>query len=51
MLSVWRSRSIRKKSLDFADALIAELNRRAGCSATATFDRRAAKQDGFVLVR
>ncbi len=40
-----------ENSLGFADALIAELNRRAGCSATATFDRRAAKQDGFALVR
>ncbi len=32
---------------DFADALIGEVNRAAGCSATATFDRRTARLDGF----
>lgn len=36
---------------DFADALVARINHAAGCSATATFDRKAAKLDGFVLVR
>jgi predicted nucleic-acid-binding protein len=36
---------------DFADALLAEINRSAGCSSTATFDRKAAKLDGFMLVR
>ena len=40
-----------QNSLDFADALIAELNRRAGCSATVTFDRKAARLDGFALLR
>ena len=33
---------------DFADALIGEVNRVRGCEATATFDRKAAKLDGFV---
>lgn len=35
---------------DFADALIGEVNRARGCDATATFDRKAAKLDGFVRV-
>jgi predicted nucleic-acid-binding protein len=34
-------------SADFADALIGEVDRAAGCTATATFDRRAAKLKGF----
>jgi len=33
--------------LDFADALIAERNRHAGCGTTYTFDRRASDGDGF----
>ena len=37
-------------SADFADALIGELNRAAGCSSTATFDRKAARLDGFSRV-
>jgi predicted nucleic-acid-binding protein len=35
---------------DFADCLIAARHRRLGCSATATFDARAAKLPGFVAV-
>lgn len=35
---------------DFADALIGEVNRARGCEATATFDRKAAKLDGFVEI-
>jgi predicted nucleic-acid-binding protein len=34
----------------FADALIGEVNRAAGCSSTATFDRKAARLDGFSRV-
>ena len=34
----------------FADALIAELGARAGCSRTLTFDRKAARLVGFELV-
>jgi len=37
-------------NIEFADALIGEVNRMRGCEATATFDRRAAKLDGFVHV-
>lgn len=33
---------------DFADCLIAAQNKRLGCSATATFDVKAAKLPGFV---
>jgi predicted nucleic-acid-binding protein len=36
--------------LDFTDAVIAHVNRSCGCEATATFDRKAAKLDGFVRV-
>jgi predicted nucleic-acid-binding protein len=36
--------------LDFTDALIAHVNRSRECEATATFDRKAAKLDGFVRV-
>ena len=34
----------------FADALIAELATRAGCTRTLTFDRKAARLPGFELV-
>jgi predicted nucleic-acid-binding protein len=34
----------------FADALIAELALRAGCTRTLTFDRKAARLSGFELV-
>jgi predicted nucleic-acid-binding protein len=36
------------RGLDFADALIGEVNRHRGCEATVTFDRKAAKLDGFI---
>lgn len=36
---------------DFADAVIARINQAQGCEATATFDERAAKLNGFVIVR
>lgn len=35
---------------EFPDAVIGELGRRARCSHTATFDRRAARLDGMALV-
>ena len=38
------------RNVDFADALIGEVNRARGCDVTATFDRKAAKLDGFVRV-
>ena len=36
---------------DLADALLVALNRRAGCDYTATFDRKAARLEGFRLLR
>lgn len=45
---LWRAlRSFRESQADFSDAVIAELGREAGCSTTATFDRRAAAHPGF----
>ena len=40
----------RRRNVGFADALIGAVNRVRGCEATATFDRKAAKLDGFVQV-
>lgn len=39
-----------ERPIDFADAFVAEINRARGCSATATFDRKAAKLAGFIRV-
>lgn len=39
-----------RNGLDFADALIAELGRSAGCVHTVTFDRRAARDGGMQLL-
>jgi predicted nucleic-acid-binding protein len=36
--------------VDLVDAMIVGINRAHGCEATATFDREAAKMDGFVAV-
>lgn len=44
-------RAFAGSSADLADCFIGEINRGHGCEATATFDRKAAKLDGFVLVR
>jgi len=38
------------RGIEFADALICAVNRIRGCEATATFDRKAARLDGFVRV-
>ncbi len=35
----------------FPDPLIRELNATAGCTTTMTFDRKAARMDGFSLLR
>jgi predicted nucleic-acid-binding protein len=43
-------RTFLESGVGFADTLIGEVNRARGCDATATFDRKAAKVDGFVLV-
>ena len=37
-------------ALGFSDALICELNKAAGCASTATFDRKAARAEGFTIV-
>jgi predicted nucleic-acid-binding protein len=44
-LFIWRN-----SNADFADCLIGARNRRLACRATATFDTKAAKLAGFVLV-
>ena len=41
----------RSSALDFSDALILQCGMDAGCTHTATFDRAAAKSDGFVLLK
>ena len=43
-------RSYAARNVDFADALIGAVNRLRGCDATATFDRKAARLDGFIRV-
>ncbi len=49
--AVWRALSDFKKSnADFADHLIARGNVVNGCKATVTFDKKAGKQDGFLLL-
>ena len=35
---------------DFADSLLGELGRKAGCSVTFTFDQKAARLRGFALL-
>jgi predicted nucleic-acid-binding protein len=44
------TRAYRDRAIDFADALIGGVNRARGCEATATFDRTAAKLDGFIRI-
>lgn len=43
-------RTFKASNCDFIDALIGEVNRARGCEATATFDRKAARVNGFVRV-
>lgn len=48
---VWRSlRQYRFSKADFADCVIGTLGADAGCDATFTFDRQAAKLPGFRLL-
>jgi predicted nucleic-acid-binding protein len=42
--SVWSALRAYRQGADFADAMIADVNVRAGCSKTMTFDRKAAKR-------
>ncbi|MGD9740532.1 MAG: PIN domain-containing protein [Bauldia sp.] len=41
----------RAGGVDFADALIGAINSARGCNETVTFDRRAARKNGFRLLR
>jgi predicted nucleic-acid-binding protein len=43
-------RMYRSAAASFSDALLSEINLAAGCEATLTFDRKAARLDGFTLV-
>ncbi len=43
-------RAYRGTAADLADCLMAAVNRRLGCEATATFDRKAAKMTEFELL-
>lgn len=38
------------RNVDFSDALIAAVNQTRGCEATATFDRKASRLEGFVRI-
>ncbi|MGD0026454.1 MAG: type II toxin-antitoxin system VapC family toxin [Xanthobacteraceae bacterium] len=42
--------SYESSRIDFPDALIARVNLARGCEGTATFDRKAARYDGFIRV-
>ena len=41
----------KRSNVEFPDHLIARVNAQAGCEATATFDKKAAKQPDFELLR
>ena len=47
---VWRALEQYRKSHDFSDALIGEINLESGCTAIVTFDRRASRLTGFRLL-
>lgn len=46
----WVSLREYQAGADFADSLIAAGNRRLGCERTVTFDRKAGRRPGFVLL-
>jgi predicted nucleic-acid-binding protein len=49
--AVWAALdAYRHAAVDFADALIAALDRAQGCTHTVTFDRRAARLEGVTLL-
>lgn len=48
---VRRAVVLARQGVDFADAVIAELGRAAGCERTVTFDRRAAARGAMDLLR
>lgn len=39
-----------REGVDFADALVARVNRKMGCDYTATFDRKASRRLGFRML-
>ena len=43
--------ALEERKVDFADSLIAALGRHAGCTTTLTFDRKAARLQGFQLAK
>ncbi len=48
---VWKAlRAFDANSADFSDALIGQRNMQSGCEQTATFDKKAAKLPGIVLL-
>lgn len=48
----WKAlRAMQNHRVDFSDALILCVGRDVGCQYTATFDKAAAKLDGFELLR
>jgi predicted nucleic-acid-binding protein len=42
--------ALKDGTMDFADATIAYLGKQNGCRTTLTFDKRAARSDGFTLL-
>ena len=50
--TVWRALSDYKRSnADFPDHLLARVNEACGCESTVTFDKKAAKQPAFDLLK
>ena len=48
---VQAAEDVKQTNADFADAVIAALGQKAGCSVTLTFDNAASKQRGFQLAK
>jgi predicted nucleic-acid-binding protein len=48
--AVWAALRALRAGHDFADTVIAQTNGAAGCETTVTFDRRAARLDGFEAI-
>jgi predicted nucleic-acid-binding protein len=44
-------RALKDGTMDFHDAMIRYLGQKTGCDTTLTFDKRAARHDGFTLLR
>ena len=44
-------RALQHRGIDFSDALIGLIGMSAGCKSTVTFDREAAKLDGFGMLK